>query len=54
MIQRSPLAGAAAVIAWGMPVSLAACEGQSPTVSAQTEAASANPDLTEDQDQEMR
>ena len=53
-MKRSPLAVAAAVIALGMTVSLAACEGQIPTVSAPTESASANPDLTEDQEQEMR
>lgn len=53
-MKRSPLAVAAAVIALGMTVSLAACEGQLPTVSAPTESASANPDLTEDQEKEMR
>ncbi len=53
-MKRSPLAVAAAVIAVGMTVSLAACEGQLPTVSAPTESASANPDLTEDQEKEMR
>lgn len=44
----------AAVLAIGLTVSLSACNGQVPQVAQSTSAASAAPDLTEDQEKTMR